>query len=342
MASFRKRGDSWQATVRLAGHKPVSATRATKREAQEWAKVEEADILAGRRGKFPPRTLDEALTKYEEEVSANKRGLAFEAKRFAALRVSFPKLVAKVMHTITSGDLAAWRDERLKTVTRGTVQRDVNLLRNVWSVAANEWKWCEAGIWRAVRMPGDNPPRRTVWGWRQIRAMLRRLGYRRGRAPLTSTEEIGHLFLLGLHTAMRQGELCAMTRETVDLTRRVVELGTHKTMEAVGARQVPITPRAARVLRVLVDATGKGPLVKVRAASVESMFRAYRAQIGIEGLTFHDSRATAATLLARRRNPETKQLLCDPLTLARILGHANLQELIKTYYREDMADKGKK
>jgi integrase len=337
MASIRKRGKSWQAIVRLKGHAPVTATRATKREAEEWAKAEEASILAGRRGQFPLKTLDDALKRYEETVSSQKRGEGFELKRFAAIKRDFPKLTAKVLHKITTGDLAEWRDARLKTVSKGTVQREINLFRNVWSIARDEWGWTGESPWKALRMPGDNPPRAATWRWQDIRKMLRRLGYRTGQPPAMAQEEVAYLFLLGLHTGMRQGELCGMTAQSVDLEKRVVTLATHKTMEAVGARRVPITRRAARVLAVL--AKGKtGPLVSVKAASVDALFRKYRGQIGIEGLTFHDSRATAATLLSRRRDLKSKQLLCDPLTLARILGHKNLKMLIDVYYREGEAD----
>lgn len=337
MATFRKRGKGWQAIVRLKGHPPVTATRPTKREAEEWAKAEEAAILAGRRGQFPAKTLDDAMKRYEEDVSSQKRGETFEVRRFEAMRRSHPELVAKVLHTITTVDLAKWRDARLKTVTKGTVQREINLFRNLWSVARDEWHWTGESPWKALRMPGDNPPRASVWGWRDMRRMLRRLGYLTGQSPVMAQEEIAYLFLLGLHTGMRQGELCGMTAQTVDLGTRVITLGTHKTVEAVGVRRVPITKRAARVLAVL--ARGKtGPLVSVKPASVDALFRKCRAQIGIEGLTFHDSRATAATLLARRRDPKTKQLLCDPLTLARILGHKNLQQIISTYYREGIAE----
>lgn len=337
MASIRKRGKSWQAIVRLKGHPQVTATRATKREAEEWAKAEEASILAGRRGQFPLKTLGDALKRYEESVSSQKRGEDFEIKRFATLRRDYPALAGKTLHKITTADLAEWRDARLKTVSKGTVQREINLFRNVWSIARDEWGWTGESPWRALRMPGDNPPRASVWGWRDIRRMLRRLGYRTGQAPVMAQEEVAYLFLLGLHTGMRQGELCGMTSQSVDLGTRVVTLATHKTMEAVGARRVPITGRAARILSVL--AKGKtGPLVAVKPASVDALFRKYRGQIGIDGLTFHDSRATAATLLARRRDPKTKQLLCDPLTLARILGHKNLKMLIEVYYREAEAD----
>lgn len=337
MASIRKRGKSWQAIIRLKGHPQVTATRATKREVEEWAKAEEAAILAGRRGQFPNKTLDDALRRYEESVSSQKRGEDYELTRFAALRKGFPELVARSFQKITTDDLGRWRDARLKTVSKGTVQREINLLRNVWTVGRDEWKWCGESPWKGLRMPGDNPARASVWGWRDIRRMLRRLGYKTGQVPVMAQEEVAYLFLLGLHTGMRQGELCGMTIQSVDLEKRVVTLAEHKTVESVGARRVPITRRAARMLAVL--AKGKtGPLVAVKPASVDALFRKCRGQIGIQGLTFHDSRATAATLLARRRDPKTKQLQCDPLTLARILGHKNLEQIIAVYYREGIAD----
>ena len=81
MAVVRKRGKSWQAIVRLKGHPALSATRATKREAEEWAKQQEADILAGRRGRFPLKTVADALTRSELEVTVHKRTRVNEGKR---------------------------------------------------------------------------------------------------------------------------------------------------------------------------------------------------------------------------------------------------------------------
>jgi integrase len=45
----------------------------------------------------------------------------------------------------------------------------------------------------------------------------------------------------------------------------------------------------------------------------------------IEDLTFHDTRATALTLLSRRM---------DVMTLARISRHKDINLLFNTYYRE--------
>jgi integrase len=71
-----------------------------------------------------------------------------------------------------------------------------------------------------------------------------------------------------------------------------------------------------------------GPLFPVAAASLDVLFRRARDRASVHDATFHDSRATAATRLARR---------VDMLTLARILGHRDPKSLM-VYYRESASD----
>ena len=63
----------------------------------------------------------------------------------------------------------------------------------------------------------------------------------------------------------------------------------------------------------------------IRADLSSAYFSALTDELLIEGLTFHDSRATALTLLARR---------VDVMTLARISRHKDMRILMSTYYRE--------
>jgi integrase len=63
--------------------------------------------------------------------------------------------------------------------------------------------------------------------------------------------------------------------------------------------------------------------------SADALFRKYRDQLLIEGLTFRDTRATALTLLSRR---------VDVLTLAAVSGHLDLRTLREVYYRERPED----
>lgn len=78
-------------------------------------------------------------------------------------------------------------------------------------------------------------------------------------------------------------------------------------------------PLPRRVLKLLPVGFTVGP----NEASV--LFTKLRRQLLLDDLTFHDTRATALTLLARR---------VDVMTLARISRHKDLSMLLNVYYRE--------
>lgn len=321
MAYIRKTKGGWRVEIERAGVRK-SATFTHKATATTWAATEEAAILAGKSGKFPARTVADAFDRYEREVSKDKRGKREESLRFAAILRDFPELGAKVLAEVKTPDLVAWRDARLKVVSKGTVQRDINLLRNVWTVARNEWHWCGESPWTALRMPGDNPARTQRIRWQEIRRIVRWLGYRTGQRPATKYQEVAWAFMIGLRTAMRAGEIMSLTRDAVDLEAGVVTLGRHKTLERVGVRYVPLTKHGKRLLRLLCASE---PVWTIGSASLETLFRKARDACLLGHLHFHDSRAEALTLLSRRM---------DVMTLARISGHRDLRTLMESYYRE--------
>lgn len=100
---------NWRAEGERAGVRE-SAVRPTKAEVQAWTIEIEADLLAGKRGKFPAKTLAQTLERYERDISAKKASGDFEVKRFAALKRDHAALVSKQLRDVTSDDLARWRD----------------------------------------------------------------------------------------------------------------------------------------------------------------------------------------------------------------------------------------
>jgi hypothetical protein len=118
----------------------------TKAEAVAWATAREAEIRAGKTtGIQVGRTVGDAFDGYEKEVSATKRGHRFEVLRLAA--IGSWKIQQKTFRDMklvdaTSEVLGKWRDHRLNTdkVSGSTVNRELNLLSNVFTVAAKEWK----------------------------------------------------------------------------------------------------------------------------------------------------------------------------------------------------------
>lgn len=296
-----------------------SQTFATKGAARAWAAREESAILDGTGSKWPAKTVADALTRYLKEVTPTKAGKRSEALMLRQTLAEFPDLCGKHMHTVTADDLGKWRDERLKTVSGSTVIRYVAVLRHVWAIAGKEWGWTpQPSPWADIRLPAHNRPRERVNNWREIRRVLRRLNYFTGRPPGSVMEQVAYAWLIALRTAMRAGEVLQIAPEVVDLQGRVVTLLKHKTIKVTQRpRYVPVTKQAARLIALVGSFT-------TTSASLDALFRKARNQCGLKGFTFHDSRATALTLLSRK---------VDILTLQRISGHRNLGELT-TYYRE--------
>lgn len=333
MATYRKVKTGWRAQVERRGVFR-SRTFPTKAEAVAWATQEEAAILAGARGEYPERTLTEAIDRYRREVTSKKKREAARADnlRFDALIRDFPDLAGKVLHRITAADLSEWKNARLATVSGSSVLREAQQLRPVWTLARREWRWTGESPWPDVSLPGKAHARTRKAVWQEVRLMLRSVGYRPGVAPSRPQEEAVWAYMVALHTAMRSGEILRLSRSTVDLQRRVYRLDQHKTDAAVGARLVPFTQRAARLLRVLDDAAagdGRDRYFTISDASRDVLYRKVRDRLMIDGLRFHDARGTALTWLARRY---------DVMTLARISGHKNINELFNTYYRESAED----
>ena len=328
MAHIRQRAPGkWRAEIER-GDIRRSKTFRTRALAAQWAIREEAALQEEGARQFPSRTFADAMRRYAADVSPGKRGHRWEVLRLVAIERMFPALAAKIVSDIATPDLVAWRDARLRVVTPGTVQRDINLLRNVFAVARDEWHWCgERSPFKGLRMPGDNAPRRRRISPYEARALVRYLGYSVGAAPRSKGQEVAYAFLIALHTGLRAGELLQLSDATVDLERRVATIGQHKTeYRTRRPRVVPFTPAAARLMRPLA---GRGAWFTLTSASLDSLFRSAKRALLIKGMTFHDSRAEALTRLARRY---------DVLTFARLSGHRDLQTLMDVYYRESDTD----
>lgn len=309
MAAFsRLPSGLWRAQVARNGARR-SASFATKSAAQQWAVKIEAELMAHKRGTLPRKTVAEALQKYRDEVSPYKRGERWETVRLnALLREDWAALW---LVDLNAPILARWRDRRLLGVTKGTVQRDVNLLRAVFTRAREEWKWLERSPFDGFTNPGDNKARTRRVGWREIRAICRKLGY----PGESKSSEVALAFLLSLRTAMRAGELMSLTPAAVNLHTRIAHLKDTKNGDD---RAVPLSRAAVRLF------TGwKGWTVDNASRGV--LFCKACRRVKIKNLHFHDARAEALTLMARRG--------IDILTLARISGHRDIN-MLQRYYRE--------
>jgi len=190
-------------------------------------------------------------------------------------------------------------------VSASTVVREANLLRNLFNLARKEWKWIDHAPFDGVKLPKENPPRHQLWTWQLIKRVL--------RAPRTGkTAEMQAAFHIALRTGMRLQEVLAAPAD-FDAKRSVV---TTKTKTEIRG-QIPIGRIAAKLLA--------RPAFTVGANEGSVLFSKLCRELLIDGLTFHDTRGTALTHLARK---------VDVMTLARISRHKDLKLLMNHYYRE--------
>lgn len=322
----------------MSGQRETQGGFPTKREAQEWASKTEADMRAGRLGKWPLKTVDDAVARYLKEVTPTKGSRVNEEARLEAFRRDFKELCAKRFTDVKPDDLKAWVNKRLETVKPATVSRESNTLSNIWTVGGKVWRWCPLeSPWSFVAIPTGAAPRDRRVTWQEVRAICRALGYLARRPPVTMQQETAWAWLVALHTAMRAGEIRSLTVDAVDLETRVVTLGKHKTFRYTGRpRFVPITKPAAYLLGVLMEgakAACRQELFTVNDDSMSSLFVKATKRLGIKAMRFHDSRGEALTRLSQKH---------DLKTLQKISGHVDIRVLADHYYRESPEDIAKR
>lgn len=317
MAYYRKTKTGVRVEVEKYDQR-ASKSFTKKRDAEAWAAAKEAEFKAiadGAGGEV--KTLEDVLRRYAEEVSPAKRGARWELIRLKAFETSShrPLPTAMKLSQITAAHLSAWRDARLKVVSAGTVLRDMDLLSAVFEVARRDWQWLKINPIKDVRRPSADPHRDRVISWQEIRGMLRALGYKGG--PVRSVSQaVAVCFLAGLHTGMRAGELCGLTwdRTHPDYCRLLMTKNGKP-------RDVPLTDRAYKIMQRM-RGWDDVSVFGLKSQTLDTLFRRAREKAGLSGFTFHDSRHTAATILAPRM---------DVLDLAKAFGWLSINQSMVYY-----------
>lgn len=305
MATIYKTDKGWRVQICVKGRR-ASKVLPTKGQARAWAAEKELELAGGRTIEASNRTVEDLFSRYYEEVSPRKKSYKWEAIVFTALRRS--PLAKVFLDDLNSTHIAAWRDERLKTLSTSSVNRYLNLLSAVFTQAVKEWKWLRSNPATDIRRLKAPKPRDRRISDTEVALILTELGYE-GRVDSKRTL-VAVMFLFALETGMRLGEICAL--QDGDYFDDYVVIRDSKNGDK---RYIPLS-RRARELAVQLKGRSTTP---ERATDV--FLRATR-RAKIEDLRFHDSRHEACTRLARK---------LDVLDLARMIGHRDLKSLMIYY-----------
>lgn len=321
MASIQSTKKGYRAQVAVKGTRD-SATFRTKREAEAWAAARETELRDdSKKPAGQKHTLAKVLKRYRDEVTPGKRGERWETLRINMFLRSELLPLETLVGDIEPDDFGPWRTDRLKTVATSTVLREMGLLSSILGACKKEWRWIDENPMSDVRRPRAPDHRDVTINWRQVRAMVTAMGHRPGKPIRTVSQAAAVCFLVALRTGMRAGELCGLTWDRVKADHAILPL------TKTTPRKVPLSRRARRLIGSMKgwDAV---LVFGLKANSLDALFRKYRARAKLEGFTFHDSRHTAATMLAKK---------IDVLTLCKMFGWANPKQAM-VYYNPKMSD----
>lgn len=330
---------TWKALIRMVGWPTASKTFRTKRDAEDWARRTEDEMVRGvfiQRAPSERLTFNSAIDRYLKEVSvtkspATKKG---EESRSKLLKDYFGKYS---LAAITPELVAGYRDQRLAAgKENNSVRLELSLLGHLFTVALKEW-----GIGltynpvASIRKPspGEGRDRRLSEAeeTRLIEAVSK-----------YSNPMLGWIVRAALATGMRSNEIVSLRRSQVDLNRRVIRLANADTKSG-NARTVPLTLDAKKVFEealanpvrpidcelVFFGELGRDGKTR-RPYAFNKIFGEIKTKIGMADLHFHDLRHEAVSRLVEAGLSDQK--------VSAISGHKSMQMLKRyTHLRaEDM------
>lgn len=330
---------TWKALIRKSGWPSAGKTFRTKRDAEDWARRTEDEMVRGvyiQRSQSEQMTVDKALDRYLSEVTPTKKASTQEAERKKSnqLRAAFGKYSLAV---VTPDLVADYRDKRIaEGKSNNTVRLELALLSHLFTTAIREWR---VGLTynpvANIRKPSPGEGRDRRLTTEECQRLL-------VAADAHSNPMFGWMVRLALHTGMRAGEIQNLKRSQVDLKKRTILL---KDTKNGSTRMVPLGPEATEVMRAALD----NPIMPIdtdliffgepgrdkkrRPYVITKLWANLKKREGFADLHFHDLRHEAVSRLVEAGFSDQE--------VSAISGHKSMQMLRKyTHLRaENLVEK---
>ena len=290
MATIRKRQGKWQVQVRRRGSPALSRSFVNRADAQAWARDLETQAdgygLLRNLGVLERTTVGDVLTRYRDTVSPTKRG--FIRETFALNAILKHDLAKLPLSALTVSMVASYRDQRLRTLKPGSVNRGAcDLSRHAFEIARRAWEMpLPSNPFAEVPRPrvNDARQRRLELGeWERLNEACHR-----SRNPF-----IRDMVEFGLETAMRRGEVLSARWSDVDFDKRTLHIPRAKNGHS---RTIPLSPRAIEILRHRrTNGLQQVRLFPTTQGAIKMAWRRVMARTCLSNFRYHDLRHEAVS-----------------------------------------------
>jgi integrase len=302
----------WKAIIRKAGWPLTVKTFRTQRDAGDWARRTEDEMVRGafiKRASGDRMTVAVAMQRYLSDVVPTKRPTSQVADRKRS-RIIIKHLGKYSLSALTPEIIASFRDMRLAGVdrkdskgkpqprTNDTVRLDLALLGHMFTIAIREWGVnLPSNPVLNIRKPVPGPGRnRRLTADEELRLL--------SAVDQYSNPMLGWIVRIALETGMRFSEIVGLRRMQVDLKRRIVRLLETKNTQP---RTVPLSAAATELLRQalsnpsrpmdtdMIFAGEPGRDGKRRPYQFDRMWQRIKREQGLKDVRFHDLRHEAVS-----------------------------------------------
>jgi integrase len=334
MASFRKRGKTWDVRVRRTGHKDLTKSGfPNKRDARTWATEQENIINKGGMVDASNFTLGNLIEDFKEDRPLNKY-------QITVLDWWSKELGGRKLSTLHRRDFIKARNKLVKVngskgtpIAPATVNRRMAAISAVisWHMDDNEDAFIQVNPARIKSQPEDKPKVEPLTDEQRERLL---------KACAKSDQPALYPFVLvAMASGARAGELQGLRWQDVDLKRGIARL--YDTKNGTD-RVVPIQGKALEALKEYrgdVAQMGKNFIFRNHTKSVPFNYRRSwgiaKDLAGME-LRFHDLRHDAASHMAMAGVTLRE--------IGEVLGHksAQMSQRYSHFYSEHIEALGKR
>ena len=330
---------TWKALVRKTGWPTTSKTFRTKRDAEDWSRRTEDEMVRGlfiKRTPSEKMTIKEALERYERDIIPTK-STATQGREQSRLKLLKSEFGNYSLAALTSDIVAEFRDARLGSgKANNTVRLELALLGHLYSTAIKEWHIAlPTNPVSQIKKPSPGKGRENRLSTEDQERLL--IALKKHSNPM-----LAWLFEVAIETGMRRNEILTLRTYQVNIERRIVSLSDTKNGDS---RTVPLSKTATQVFKETLNYPMRpkdcdliffgelGKDKKRRSYQFDKIWREIRDSIGLGYLHFHDLRHEAVSRLVEAGFSDQE--------VASVSGHKSMQMLRRyTHLRaEDLVKK---
>ena len=284
MGCVRKRGNSWNAQVRISGWRSFTKTFQTKLDAKQWIVNLEKELKSK---PLPEKNiknlkLKDLFNKYKFEILPK-----LKSHKIVTYKLNFLSrlwLGEIIVVNLTKGHLEQFCKDRKLVVKDGTIKSELMLIKRIVKIATDKWNYgIPFNAFYGIELPSPHKPRNR-------RATQEELSILIAHANKQRNTYISTIIQFAVETGMRRSEILKLKWIDVNLKTRIASLYDTKNGDE---RHIPLTKTAVQLLSNLTQLSDF--VFPISANCLRLAWERCRKKSNIKGLRFHDLRHEAVS-----------------------------------------------